>query len=409
MNPDELIPLERALALVLEAGVCLDREPIPVSGARGRVLAETVRADRDSPPFDRSAMDGFALRSADAMTPGAVLDLREEVAAGAMPRRPVGPGEASRIFTGAPIPEGADAVQMVEKTETLDAGRKVRILEPVRPGEHIRCQGEETRAGREVMEPGALLDAPEIGYLSWVGKRQISVYRRVRVGILATGDELVEADQEPTGAQIRNSNGPMLSAIVEAAGGIPVYLGISPDDPDRLRTLVEKGFANDLLLVSGGVSVGDRDFVEAVLDELGVELKFRKVAIKPGKPVLFGSRESTLIFGLPGNPASCLVIFHCLVQPLMRKMMGYRKWQAPVIRATLGKPVRRNRHRLSLSQARCELGPAGWTVEPVSSTGSGDLLSCVRANAMIRIPIGEGEIRAGEPVDVYLIEGFAFR
>ena len=149
MNPDELIPLEGALALVLEAGVCLDREPIPVSGARGRVLAETVRADRDSPPFDRSAMDGFALRSADAMTPGAVLNLREEVAAGAMPRRPVGPGEASRIFTGAPIPAGADAVQMVEKTETLDADRKVRILEPVRPGEHIRWQGEETRAGRE--------------------------------------------------------------------------------------------------------------------------------------------------------------------------------------------------------------------------------------------------------------------
>lgn len=400
--PDDrpMLSWEQAVDTVLSRTVLLETEKIPLADARNRVLAEAVRADIDSPPFDRSAMDGYAVRSSDIDPAGAELEIIENIAAGRLPTLPIGPGQTARIFTGAPIPPGADAVQVQERTEILEPGRKVRIQATVRPGENIRRRGEEVRAGEVVLERGTPIGEAEIGMLAWTGNVQVPVARRPGVSVLSTGDELVEPRETPAGAQIRNSNGPMLTALAAGAGGKPSYLGIASDDPGPLRSLMARGLSSDLFLVSGGVSVGQRDRVRPFLEELGVEIAFHGVAIRPGKPALFGRRGETLVFGLPGNPVSCLVIFRCLVAPAIRKLQGHRQPFPLQIPATLGRPVRRNRKRLLFLQARLEPGPGGLVAEPVSTTGSADLQSCVRSNALILIPAGADTLPAGAAVMV---------
>lgn len=400
--PDErpMISWEQAIDTVLSRTALLETEKVPLDEARNRILAEAVRADVDSPPFDRSAMDGYAVRSADCGPAGADLEIIEKIAAGSLPTLPIGPGQTARIFTGAPIPEGADAVQIQERTEAGESERMVRILEPVPPGENIRRQGEEVRAGQVVLEKGSPIGAAEIGMLAWTGNDQVPVARRPRVSILSTGDELVEPGILPAGAQIRNSNGPMLTALAAAAGGNPDYLGIAGDEPGPLRSLMARGLSADLFLVSGGVSVGQRDRVRPFLEEMGVAIEFHGVAIRPGKPALFGRRGETLVFGLPGNPVSCLVIFRCLVAPAIRKLQGHRQPSPLLVPATLGRPVRRHRKRLLFLQARLEPGPGGLVAEPVSTTGSADLQSVVRSNAMILIPAGADSLPAGAAVMV---------
>lgn len=397
-----LLSWQDALNAVLGATPVLGAEVVPAGAAAGRVLAEEVRADRDSPPFDRSAMDGYALRSGDAAQPGAVLEIVDTIAAGRVPSRRVGPGTAARIFTGSAIPEGADAVQMQERTELLAEGKQVRILEPVPPGANIRRRGEEVRAGEIVLRPGCRLGGAEIGVLAWTGRDPVRVHLRPRVALVATGDELVDAGETPAEARIRNSNTPMLRVLVDAAGGIPEDLGIARDDGGELPERLERGLRSDLLLVTGGVSVGDRDLVRPALEALGAQVTFHGVAIQPGKPTVFARRGETLVFGLPGNPVSCFVIFHCLVVPAIRKLGGALDPGPSLVRAALAQPVRRNPRRLQFLQARLETGPEGFRAAPVATTGSSDLHSCTRGNAMILVPPGEGALSAGEQVDVLL-------
>lgn len=397
---------QEALRGVLDHAAVLGSEAVPLRQAGGRFLAETVEADRDSPPFDRSAMDGYAVRAVDTVDPEAVLEVIGEVAAGELPSRQVGSGQAVRIFTGGAIPPGADAVQIQERAEVVEPGRRVRILAPVAAEANIRHQGEEIRAGETVLEPGVRIEPAEVGILAWTGRDPVRVHLRPQVSLVASGDELVDFGREPAAGQIRNSNTPMLAALTAAAGGIPHDFGIVGDDPARLDRALEKGLRGDLLLVSGGVSVGDRDLVRPALEGLGVEIVFHRVAIQPGKPVLFGRRDRTLVLGMPGNPVSCYVLFHALARPLIRKMQGARDPGPKLLRATLRQAVRRNPKRLMFRQARLVPGAAGLEAEAVPTTGSSDLHSCTRAQGMILVPLGRGEIAAGDLVEVLPGPGF---
>lgn len=400
---------EQALGMILDRVPEPGSESVPLARAAGRILAERVAADRDSPPFDRSAMDGYAVRSGDLEPSGSVLRIVEEIAAGSLPVKTVGPGEAARIFTGAVIPEGADAVQIQERAERTEDGRRVRILAPVAPGANIRRRGEEVRAGEPILEPGMPIGPAEIGILAWTGRDPVRVHLQPQVSIAASGDELVEAGSEPTAGQIRNSNSPMLAALTAGAGGIPHDFGIAGDARHGLRRVLERGLRGDLLLVSGGVSVGDRDLVRPVLEELGVEVVFHRVAIQPGKPVLFGRRDRTSVFGLPGNPVSCFVIFHCLVRPLLLKMQGASRPGPVLIPARLRNAVRGNPKRLVFRQAKIRSGAEGLEAETVRTTGSSDLHACTRADGMILVPQGVSEIAAGEVVRVLPAPGFPHR
>jgi molybdopterin molybdotransferase len=401
-----MVTWEDALEMILERVPEPGSEAVPLARSGGRILAERVEADRDSPPFDRSAMDGYAVRAGDTGSPGDGLDIVEVIAAGTLPTRTIGPGQAARIYTGAAIPAGADAVQIQERAETIDGARRVRILAPIESGANIRRRGEEVRAGEPVLEPGAAIGPAEIGTLAWTGHDPVRVHLQPQVSIVASGDELVEVGCEPVGGQIRNSNTPMLAALTAGAGGIPHQFGIAGDDREQLRQALEKGLRGDLLLVSGGVSVGDRDLVRPVLEEIGVEVVFHRVAIQPGKPVLFGQRDNGFVFGLPGNPVSGYAIFHCLVRPLLRKMQGAAPPGPILLTARLRSGVRGNPKRLVFRQARLQTGPEGLEVEAVRTTGSSDLHACTRANAMILVPLGVAEIDAGEVVSVLPVPGF---
>ncbi|MGE3808647.1 MAG: gephyrin-like molybdotransferase Glp [Gemmataceae bacterium] len=314
-----MISVSEGQRLVLERAAVRPAKSVQLGPeAIGLVLAEEVASDVDSPPYDKAMMDGYAFRHADLAAGKGRLHIIEEITAGKVPARTIGAGQAARIMTGAPIPQGADTVVMHERTRPAD-GDDVEIDDAsLQPGKNIMLKAQEMKRGDIVLAPGTVLRGAELGVLASVGRASVQAHPAPRVAIVATGDELVDAPAAPGPGQIRNSNGPMLMALAQSAGAVPGYLGIARDQLDELRAKVKAGLESDLLVLSGGVSAGKLDLVPGVLAEFGVESIFHKVEMKPGKPVFFGTRGSTLIFGLPGNPVSALVCFELFAAPALR-------------------------------------------------------------------------------------------
>jgi len=373
----------------------------PLLDAVGAVLAADVVSDVDLPPFSRSTMDGFALRTADAQA-GARLRITGESAAGASDPGAVESGAAVRIFTGAPLPEGADTVVMVEKTSEKDG--VVTLSDGVVAGQNISRRGEDLRSGNVAVVRGTSISTAHVGLMASIGAATVRVFPRPRVAILATGSELVPADQQPAAGQIRESNGAQTAALVRQAGCIPVPLGIVSDDADKIRERTRQAMEADVVVLSGGSSVGDYDFTPDVLRDLGVTIHFDRVSLKPGKPTLFGTRDKTIVFGMPGNPISAFVVFHLFVRPALKKRLGVEQARPPLFPARLVEAVRRNAKRQQFLPARLAPAAEGWTAQFVGWHGSGDVTCIAPANALLVVPAGDGDLPEGSPVLVSPID-----
>jgi len=369
----------------------------------GLILAEDIASDLDMPPFDKAMMDGFALRTADLSDGKAELAIIEEIPAGKTPTRVVEQGQASRIMTGAPIPRGADCVVMIERCELLSE-TQVRVNDPsLQPGRNILPAGKEMRVGEIVLRAGTRLRPQEFGLLASVGRPEFSVQPRPSVAILSTGDEIVEPSVRPGPSQIRNSNGMMLLAQTVRAGATPRFLGIAPDEPTKLKAMIETGLESDVLLLSGGVSAGKLDLVPGILRELGMEALFHKVEMKPGKPILFGVKAPNLIFGLPGNPVSSMLCFELFVRPAIRALMGLAPGPT-IVKATLAQDRAYRTDRPTYHPAILQWTPSGWSVDMVAWFGSPDLRGVAPANAFALLPAGDYQYRAGQVLDVLRVE-----
>lgn len=407
----QALSVAEAQAIVLRHVRPLPAEPIALSAAAlGLVLAADVASDLDMPPYNKALMDGYAVRCADLPSGRGALEMVEEITAGMVPRQVLGEKQASRIMTGAPVPRGADAVVMIERTRMGENGCVEIEDKPPHPGQNIMPQGAEMRRGDSVISAGTVLRPQEFGVLATVGRTIVSVHPQPRVAILSTGDELVEPAQTPAAGQIRNSNGPMLVAQVCRAGGVPRYLGIGRDDPASLRPLICDGLKSHVLLLSGGVSAGKLDLVPGVLREAGVAAHFHKVEMKPGKPVFFGtaprlgSKETTLVFGLPGNPVSVLVCFELFVRPTLRRLCGRSDPGPHFISASLTEEFSYRSDRPTYHPARVDRGDSSWRVRPVPWFGSADLRALTQANALMYIPPGDQRHRAGQSFDVLMLD-----
>jgi len=400
-----MLSVSEAQSLVLAKARALSAVPAPISHELlGQVLAEDVVSDIDMPPFDKSLMDGFAVRSADLPEGKATLAVNEEVTAGLTPKLPLMPGQATKIMTGAPLPAGADAVVMIERTRPGTNGRVEIDDKPPRPGQNVMSRGREMRKGEVVLSAGTVLRPQEFGVLATVGRTTMTVVPRPRVAILCTGDEIVDAQEKPESSQIRNGNGPMLQAQVTRAGGIPRYLGIARDRAEELRTRIKEGLQSDLLVLSGGVSAGKLDLVPGVLQELGVQVHFHKVEMKPGKPVFFGTWDQTLVFGLPGNPVSALVCFELFVRPAIRRLAGHARSGPFFVEASLTENFAYKTDRPTYYPAWLAWEEKGYHARPVPWFGSPDLRALTRANAFIFIAAGEHRLPSGQLVSVMKTE-----
>jgi molybdopterin molybdotransferase len=375
-------------------------ESIPL----GLVLAEDVASDLDMPPYDKALMDGYAVRAADFATGQVDLEVVEEIMAGHIPAMPVGPGRAARIMTGAPIPAGADAVVVVERTRMLDA-KHVRIEDaPPKPGHNILRRGAEMRDGEVIFKAGTVLRPQEFGVLATIGRTAVKARPAPVVALMTTGDEVVEASQQPGPGQIRNGNSPMLAAQIVRAGGLPRYLGIARDQVESLRRLIAEGLRSPMLVLSGGVSAGLADLVPGVLREAGVEPHFHKVAMKPGKPIFFGTRGETLVFGLPGNPVSSFACFELFVRPAIRRLRGHAEAGPNWVEAKLSENFTYSTDRPTYHPAWLDWGESGWRVRPVPWFGSSDLRGLTRSNALVLLDAGSRQYAAGESRPAMKIE-----
>ncbi|MGD9202452.1 MAG: molybdopterin molybdotransferase MoeA [Chitinispirillia bacterium] len=391
-----MIPFNEAVQIVLDSSRILQAEEVPLLEALGRILFNDVTSDIDIPPFNKSAMDGYAYKGIDSDTP---LKLVETIPAGYYPKKTVKRGECSKIMTGGVVPEGADTVVMIEHTKCSD--EFVTITEKSSK-KNICYKAENVKKGDTVLEKGTLLTPAEIAMLASVGCDPVSVVRRPVIGIIPTGNELVEPSEIPKQAQIRNSNGYQLYHQVLQAGCIPHYCGIIKDTPEALREIIDREFNNfDIFLFSGGVSMGDYDYVPDVLKEKGFSLLFQKVAIKPGKPNVFGKKEDTYVFGLPGNPVSTLISFELFVKPLCYKLMG-NSYKPKIVTGSLKKTMFRKKSN-RINHIPVYLDDEG-KVSSLSYKGSGHIHAFCKANGFITIPIGIKEIKAGELVKVTLIK-----
>jgi molybdopterin molybdotransferase len=400
-----MIPVPEALELVLGAIKPLPPEKVSILEARGRVLAEDVAARRDLPPSDNSAMDGYAFRHADLAERGGRLHVVEAIAAGASGSRPLGPGEAVKIMTGAPIPAGVDSVVPVE--DSRSDGDWVEVVSDPGPRANIRPAGEDVRHGELVLPLGTLVRPAEVGMLASLGRSFVLVYQRPRVAVLATGDEIVDLDTPAEGAKIVNSNSYGVAAQVAETGGVPVVLGIGRDDPSGLAEMLDRAAAADVVVTTGGVSMGDYDYVRPVLADSGVAIQFWKVAMKPGKPLVFGLKGRVPFFGLPGNPVSAMVVFEQFVRPALRLLQGHRLLFRPVLEALLGDeagPVRTKAGRMDFVRCRVEQDGAGFRVTSVKKQGSGILKTLVDANALMLVPVSGTGAAPGDRVLVQLYD-----
>ena len=401
-----LTPLGDARARVLHHCHRLPVVVVPLDEALGCVTADAVTSAELVPPFANTAMDGFAVRAAD--TAGATdaapvrLGVVGTIAAGTAGDLPVGPGQAARIMTGAPLPPGADAVVMVELTTTEDDVVLVRA--EVAPGNHVRRAGDDLRPGDPVVAAGTELTPGHLGVLAGIGRLEVAVVRRARVGVMSTGDELVEGPVELRPGQIRDSNRRALVALLHEAGCEPVDLGIVPDDPARIAAAIEAGVAScDALVTSGGVSMGDFDHVKVVLDQLG-EMTWMQVAIKPAKPLAFGTVRGVPVFGLPGNPVSSMVSFELFARPGLRRMMGHETSGRLVVDAVADEGLHRHPDgKVHFVRALAAWGDDGrFHVRSAGAQGSHQLSAMAAANALAVVPDGSG-VAPGGTVEAILL------
>jgi molybdopterin molybdotransferase len=399
-----LLSVDQAREQIVAAFTPLPLTSLPILEAAGMVLAEKIVASGPLPPFSNSAMDGFAVRSADVASATSrspvALKVVAEAAAGHVINDRVEAGAAVRIMTGAPVPEGADAVVRFEETnESGDSpcrsGDEVMIFHAARPGEDIRPAGEDLGSGDEALAAGTVLHAVEIGLLAAIGRVDAVVHRRPNVAVLATGDEIADVGCEPGPGQIRNSNSPMVAALVQRDGGEPIVLGVARDSTAVLkRKLGDARRSADLILTTGGVSVGDYDFVKEILKLEGT-VDLWQVRIKPGKPLAFGQIGATPLIGLPGNPVAAAVAYEQFARPAIKRMLGYTDLDVPTVPATLLDRVENPGGRRSFVRVRVErAGAEGFTARVAGSQGSGVLTSLVRANGLLIIP---EEIEVAEP------------
>lgn len=397
-----MISVDEAISIVLGHISQLGSELVPIEGAHRRITAEEIRADMDLPPFDRARMDGYAVRSSDVTRAPVKLRVIGEIAAGAQFERHVNAGEAVKIFTGAPVPAGVDAVQKVEVTRAN--GQTVEILEPVKPGQFITPHASEVTAGEIVAGAGREIGPAEMSVLASFGYASVRVGRRPSVAVMSTGTELVDVSSKPSGAQIRNSNSYTIASYAERAGALVDILETIKDTPEATRyALVQAAENHDIVITSGGVSMGDYDLVKAALKEIGAEIYFDKVMIRPGKPTVFARRNETYFFGLPGNPVSTSVTFNVFVRPAIRKMQGEASPEPSTVRAQLAGSVRDASSRRSYLPARLSIRDGRAVVEALKWGGSSDLVAFMNANAMIVVLEDVNEIAEGELAEVMVL------
>ncbi|MBI5047524.1 MAG: molybdopterin molybdotransferase MoeA [Deltaproteobacteria bacterium] len=397
-----MISVEAALEIILSEIKTLGMERVDILSALGRVLGEDIAAAADNPPWDNSAMDGYAVRTADIKEASkekpVILQIIEDLPAGYTAKKSVKKGEAIRIMTGAPMPMGADAVVMVEETEKAEVkglpsnasieGQEsgVKIFKEAKTGDNIRRAGEDFKNGDIVLTKGATIRPAEIGMLAAIGKPNVYVHQRPKIAVLATGDELVEIEETPANGKIINSNSYAISAQIKACGAIPVQLGIARDNKKDLEKKLEFGLTADCIVSSGGVSVGDFDFVKDVLKGMGSEMRFWKVAMKPGKPLAFGVIANKPAFGLPGNPISSMVAFEQFVRPAILKMTGKKDIFKRAFEALLTKPIKKKSGRMHFVRAAIEQKNGQFYATPLEGQGSGMLRSMVKADCLIILP-----------------------
>ena len=396
-----MLTYEDALAQILGQTTILAPVQTPLTNALGLILAEDLVTPHDLPPFDNSSMDGFAVRAADIAHIPAVLPVQGDIAAGALSIPALLPNRALRIMTGAPLPDGADTVVPIEDTEARAGG--IAFLEAAEIGQNIRRAGEEVKAGTVVAAQGSRLRPAEIGMAATVGRAAIFAYPKPRVAIVSTGDELVEPPDALKRGQIYNSNAYALAAQVEEAGGIVTHRLHARDTPGALREAFDACAGADVLLTSGGVSVGDFDYVKAVFAERGT-VDFWRVAIRPGKPLAFGQWDKTIFFGLPGNPVSSMVTFELFVRPALQKLAGHTDLMRPLVMARLTEEASHTPGRRSYQRAIVMSENGDYTVRTTGAQGSGMLGSMVLANALLALPSETGIFPSGTLLPVLLLD-----
>ena len=393
-----MIRIEEAQQIILRHVVPLPTEELPLLEGLGRVAGEDVYAPRDIPATDNSAMDGYAFSFASLQ--GNCLFVSGNIPAGKEWTSPVSAGDAVRIMTGAPIPRGCDTVVPIENVETI--GDTIRLAGEVKPGSHIRKQGEDLRAGQRAITANSLLRPQEIGMLASLGKTSVRVYRRAKVGVLATGDELLEIGSPPAPGKIINSNSYGIAAQVIESGGDPILLGIAGDEVERTCDRIREGIRGDVLITTGGVSVGDRDCVKEAIVALGGEIRFWKVHMKPGKPLAFAILGGKPVFALPGNPAAAMISFEVFVRPALLKMMGHARIFRPTVTAALTEPVANKGDRPHLIRVRVEALRDGFVASATGNQSSARLSSLTAANGFMTIAPGSA-LASGERVVVSLL------
>jgi molybdenum cofactor synthesis domain-containing protein len=397
-----MIPVAEAINIVLEQTSALSTESVALSESTGRILAEDIVADTDLPPFDRAQMDGFAVRAADVANTPAQLKVVGESAAGAGWHQEMKAGEAVRIMTGAPVPVGADAVQQVELTREANGAGTVEILETVETGRSIVKQAAEIKSGETVLRAGEEIKSETIATLASFGYAQVKVGRKPRVAVMATGTELVDVNQKPGRDQIRDSNNYTIEAYARLTGATVQRLPLAGDDREGLRQQMSAAVENcDVLITSGGVSMGVYDFTKAAFRDLGAEIFFERVALRPGKPTVFGRLGKTLIFGLPGNPVSVAVTFSLFVRGALRAMQGATETSLPRLTAVLARDVKGSQGRESYLPGVLHTDEKGnLLAEPLKWGGSSDFVSFARATSLIHLTVGNEVTNAGSRVRV---------
>ena len=385
-------------------------ERVDIVSAQGRVLAEDVHATRNQPPWDNSAMDGYAVRAADTVPTSpdspAELEIVEDLPAGYRATRIIGPGQAIHIMTGAPVPDGADTIVRAERTRRVDENH-VRVLEPVEAGTDLRRAGEDIREGDLILRAGMLMRPAEIGLLASTNRSHVSVYRRPRVAVLSTGDEIVDVDEPLEDGKIVDSNGYALTALVADAGGIPLRLGICPDTQEALEQALRDGLVADAIITSGGVSVGEYDFVKAALEAVGTSMAFWKVSMTPGRPLAFGAIGDTIVFGLPGNPVASMVTFELFMRPALLKMQGYTHLYRPTIKAVLSEDITKSLGRKQFIRVTLERRGDTFFASRTGAQGSGILRSMSIADGLAVSHEDQEFMKAGQEIEVMLLGGYS--